>query len=163
MSTIVLTAIIALSAQSCRSSKPLTTTTQRNDSTIIIEKMRDTTIIIPPDSAWLKAWLQCDSTGNILMQQLELKSSNFVMPMARLEYITPSGAILSLDCKTDSLEMVIRLKERTIRHLQQSQTTQYIEVERKLTWWQQTQIHLGRALLVLLAAAVVYAIVKLKH
>ena len=125
--------------------------------------MRDTTIIIPPDSAWLKAWLQCDSTGNILMQQLELKSSNFVMPMARLEYITPSSAILSLDCKTDSLEMVIRLKERTIRHLQQSQTTQYIEVERKLTWWQQTQIHLGRALLVLLAAAVVYAIVKLKH
>lgn len=85
------------------------------------------------------------------------------MPLARLESIAPSGAILSLDCKTDSLEMVIRMKERTIRHLQQSRTTQYIEVERKLTWWQQTQIHLGRALLALLAAAVVYAIVKLKH
>lgn len=85
------------------------------------------------------------------------------MPLARLESIAPSGAILSLDCKTDSLEMVIRLKERTIKHLQQSLTTNYIEVERKLTWWQQTQIHLGRALLALLAAAVVYAIVKLKN
>ena len=83
--------------------------------------------------------------------------------MVRLESVAPSGAILTIDCKTDSLEMVIRLKERTIKHLQQSLTTNYIAVERQLTWWQQTQIYLGRALLALLAAAVVYAIVKLKN
>ena len=135
----------------------------KNDSVLVVERWRDTTIILPPDSAWLKAWLQCDSTGNILMQQLELKSSNFVMPLARLESIAPSGAILSLDCKADSLEMVIRLKERTIRHLQQSRTTQYIEVERKLTWWQQTQIYLGRALLALLAVVIVFLSIKFMH
>lgn len=135
----------------------------KNDSTIIIERVKDTTIILPPDSAWLKAWIQCDSTGNVLLQQLEAQSSKLITPMARVESVAPSGAILSLDCKTDSLEMVIRLKERTIQHLQQSKTTQYIEVERKLTWWQQVQIHLGRVLFALLAAAVFYAIIKLKR
>ena len=162
MSTIALTAIIALSAQSCRSSKLLTTTTLKNDSIVIIENVRDTIIILPPDSAWLKAWLQCDSTGNILMQRLETYNSKTIRTIAR---ITPTtvGAIVTLDCKTDSLEMLISVKDRTIRHLQQSQTIRYIEVERQLSWWQQTQIHLGRALLALLAAAVVYATIKLKH
>lgn len=83
--------------------------------------------------------------------------------MVRLESVAPSGAILTIDCETDSLEMLVRVKDRTIRHLQQSQTTRYIVVERQLTWWQQTQIYLGRALLAILAAAVVYAIVKLKN
>ena len=96
------------------------------------------------------------------MQQIESHTSHTIKPFAR---ITPTavGAVLTLDCKTDSLEMLVRVKDRTIRHLQQSQTTRYIAVERQLTWWQQTQIYLGRALLAILAAAVVYAIVRIKH
>ncbi|MBP9995341.1 MAG: hypothetical protein KBT67_10495 [bacterium] len=56
--------------------------------------------------------------------------------------------------------MLVRVKDRTIRHLQQSQTTRYIEVERQLTWWQQTQIHLGRALL---AITFIFLIIKFLH
>ena len=159
--TIVLIAATALSVQSCRSSKSLMTSTLNKDSVIIVERLRDSTIILPPDSAWLKAWLQCDSTGNVLLQQLESKSSNIIVPMARLTSIAPSGAILALDCKTDSLEMLITITDRTIKHLQETKTTQYIEVERNLTWWQQTQIYLGRVLLALLGAAIIFAAIKI--
>lgn len=55
-------------------------------------------------------------------------------------------------------------KENIVKPLQTEMKGLKNEVKKlHKNWWQQVQIHPGSALLVLLAAAVVYAVVRIKH
>ena len=139
---------------SCRSSRHLTTT-QTSDSERIVERWRDTTIYEEPDIAWLKGWLECDSVGQVLLRELEIERGRNITPHIKIINDT-----IYVECKTDSLEMLLRLRDMEIERLKHEQKEVIVEVERELTWWQTTQMKLGRVFLVAIAVFVALIVIK---
>jgi len=100
---------------SCRTYKPQVITT--NDSISIREIVRDSIITIPPDSAWLKAWLECDSSGNVLLQQLEQRNGEKIKATYTLERDTSGATILYLSSVIEAQRLELELKEKEIARL----------------------------------------------
>ena len=156
---IAIIATIALSVQSCRSKQPLITL-QRNDSIVVVERWRDSIVKLPADSAWLRAWLECDSTGNVLLKELQTSNGRNTSTGASITR-TDSTTLFEVNCNTDSLELQLKIRDLKIKEMERSRTTQFVEVERQLTGWQIIQIYLGRLFLALIAALAV--LLTLKH
>lgn len=114
-SKIVSLMIIALCVVSCRTYKPQVITT--NDSISVKEIVRDSIITIPPDSAWLKAWLECDSSGNVLLQQLEQRNGEKIKATYTLERDTSGATILYLSSVIEAQRLELELKEKEIARL----------------------------------------------
>jgi len=120
---------------------------------VVVERWRDSVVTIPADSAWLRAWLECDSMGNVLLDQLEaVNGRSTTMTVVRLTP-TDSRSLMEVKSNTDSLELLLRMREQTIERMERS--VEYVETEKPLTWWQATQIRLGRLFLILVAALAV--------
>lgn len=125
---------------------------------VVVERWRDSVVTIPADSAWLRAWLECDSAGNVMLQELEAASGrNTSLTVVTL---TPAfrGSLMEVGCNTDSLELLLKIREQTIERLERN--VNYIEVEKPLTWWEATQVRLGRLFLAIAAALAVLITVK---
>lgn len=149
----------ALSSTSCRSKQPLIIF-QRNDSVIVEDRWHDSIIKLPADSAWLRAWLECDSTGNVLLKELQAVNGRNTSTGASITR-TDSTTLFEVNCNTDSLELLLKIRDRKIKELERSLETQVKEVERQLTGWQIIQIYLGRLFLTLIAALAVLIGIKL--
>ena len=121
--------------------------------------VRDSLIPIytPPDSAWLKAWLECDQNGQLIMKRLEeYQAGSNVKPSIQV-----NGNTVWLKCKVDSGKVYSIFKSREIR-------TGNLTVKELppvkinvLTWWQQAQIYGFRVLGILALAGVIFLIVKM--
>lgn len=125
---------------------------------MVVERWRDSVVTIPADSAWLRAWLECDSTGNVMLQELE--AANGRSTGITVVSLTPAGrgSLIEVGCNADSLELLLKVRERTIERLERN--VNYIEVEKPLTWWETTQVRLGRLFLVIVAALAVLITIK---
>lgn len=125
---------------------------------VVVERWRDSVVTIPADSAWLRAWLECDSTGNVMLQELE--AANGRNTGITVVSLTPAGrgSLIEVGCNADSLELLLKVRERTIERLERN--VNYIEVEKPLTWWEATQVRLGRLFLVIVAALAVLITIK---
>ena len=153
----LLTALIVMSVlfmPSCRSSQPLTTT-QTSDSVRIIERWRDTTIYEQPDIAWLKGWLECDSVGQVLLRELEIERGRNITPHIKIVNDT-----IYVECKTDSLERLLKIRDLEIKMLKEMQTEVVVEVEKELSWWETTQMKMGRLFLIVIAVLVIITVIK---
>lgn len=138
---------------SCRSSR--LTTTQTSDSVRIIERWRDTTIYEQPDKAWLKGWLECDSVGQVLLRELEIERGRNITPHIKIVNDT-----IYVECKTDSLELLLKLKDQMIMELQQSKTIETVEVEKELSWWETTQMKMGQLFMIAIAVLIIITVIK---
>ena len=138
---------------SCRSSR--LTTIQTSDSVRIIERWRDTTIYEQPDKAWLKGWLECDSVGQVLLRELEIERGRNITPHIKIVNDT-----IYVECKTDSLELLLKLKDRMIMELQQSKTIETVEVEKELSWWETTQMKMGQLFMIAIAVLIIITVIK---
>lgn len=138
---------------SCRSSR--LTTIQTSDSVRIIERWRDTTIYEQPDKAWLKGWLECDSVGQVLLRELEIERGRNITPHIKIVNDT-----IYVECKTDSLELLLKLKDQMIMELQQSKTIETVEVEKELSWWETTQMKMGQLFMIAIAVLIIITVIK---
>lgn len=125
---------------------------------VVVERWRDSVVTVPADSAWLKAWLECDSAGNVMLQELE--AANGRNTGITVVSLTPAGrgSLMEVGCDTDSLELLLRIRELTIERLERN--VNYVEVEKPLTWWEATQVRLGRLFLAIAAALAVLMTIK---
>jgi hypothetical protein len=108
----------------------------------------------------LRAWLECDSTGNVLLKELQAsngKNTTTDATIIRKDTVT----LFEVNCNTDSLELQLKIRDLKIKEMERSQTTQFVEVERQLTGWQIIQMYLGRLFLTLIAALAVLIVIKL--
>lgn len=131
-----------------------------NDSVVVIERWRDSVVRLPPDSAWLRAWLECDSTGNVLLRELQTSNGRSTSTGATI-IKTDTVTLFEVNCNTDSLELQLKIRDLKIKEMERSLETKVIEVERRLTGWQTIQIHLGRLFMTLTAALAVLIGIKL--
>lgn len=140
------------------------TEASRTDSSTVITKtemIRDTVVRIAPDSAIVKALLECDSVGHIRMTRLlEYEAGERVKPPR----IDITDNVLTASAHVDSMGIYMKLHDRleqertTITDSKQSETI--IEVNR-LTWWQTFWMRLGHILSATVILATGWKIFKL--
>lgn len=138
---------------SCRSSR--LTTIQTSDSVRIIERWRDTTIYEQPDKAWLKGWLECDSVGQVLLRELEIERGRNITPHIKIVNDT-----IYVECKTDSLERLLKIRDLEIKMLKEMQTEVVVEVEKELSWWETTQMKIGQLFMIAIAVLIIITVIK---
>ena len=124
---VVVLTTMALIVFGCRTPQPIVQTEVKE---VLVERtITDTIVTIAPDSASIKALLECDSAGNVLIRELEeIQGKNVSLALA-LKNLKGKPATLSVDCKQDSLEKVIALKDETIKELSNNKQTETIEVK----------------------------------
>lgn len=112
---------------SCKTPQPIVQTEVKE---VVVERtITDTIVTIEPDSASIKALLECDSAGNVLIKELEEVQGKNVSLALTLKNLKGKPATLAIDCKQDSLERVIALKDETIKELSNNKQTETIEVK----------------------------------
>ena len=113
---------------SCRTPQPIVQTEVKE---VLVERtITDTIVTIAPDSASIKALLECDSAGNVLIRELEeVQGKNVSLALALKNSQKGKPATLAIDCKQDSLEKVIALKDETIKELTNNKQVETIEVK----------------------------------
>lgn len=123
----ILVALFVLMIQSCKSPQPIVQTEVKE---VLVERtITDTIVTIAPDSASIKALLECDSAGNVLIKELESVHGKNVSLALALKNLKGKTATLAVDCKQDSLEKVIGLKDETIKELSNNKQVETIEVK----------------------------------
>lgn len=116
----VLVAMLVWMLQGCRTPQPIVQTEVKE---VVVEReVRDTIVTIQPDSASIKALLECDSAGNVLIKELqEEQGKNVALEIAlknkQNDKGESAGATLEIDCKADSLQMVIDVQNEHIHEL----------------------------------------------
>ena len=118
--------ILAWLMTACSTTQPIVQTEVKE---VVIERdVRDTIVTIAPDSASIKALLECDSAGNVLIKELQEEQGRNVALQAQLKN-TNKGTAIVIDCKQDSLERVIALQNEKISELNNNKQTETIEVK----------------------------------
>ena len=155
--------ILPLLLTACRTPHTLQTDTTRE--VRIVE--RDTLITLAPDSATVRALLECDSTNQVILRQLSTRNGNRISATATL--LSPSkgepegglgevfGGVLSVVCHEDSLSREICLRDSIITTLRTEQRT--IEIPAPLTRWQSFCLVLGQITFALLTTALLTLII----
>lgn len=111
---------------SCKSPQPIVQTEVKE---VVVEReVRDTIVTIEPDSASIKALLECDSAGNVLIKELQEAQGKNVKLQLSLEQASGNG-VVTVECKQDSLERVIALQNEKISELSNNKQTETIEVK----------------------------------
>ena len=123
---VVVLTTMALIVFGCRTPQPIVQTEVKE---VVIEKeVRDTIVTIAPDSASIKALLECDSAGNVLIRELTEAQGKNVKLQLSLQQASGNG-VVTVDCKQDSLERVIALQNEKISELSNNKQTETIEVK----------------------------------
>ena len=119
---------IMLAMFGCKTPQPIVQTEVKE---VLVERtITDTIVTIAPDSASIRALLECDSAGNVLIKELEeVQGKNVSLALALKNSQKGKPATLAIDCKQDSLEKVIALKDETIKELSNNKQTETIEVK----------------------------------
>ena len=119
-------AMLVWMLQSCKIPQPIVQTQVKE---VVVEReVRDTIVTIQPDSASIKALLECDSAGNVLIRELQEAQGKNVKLQLSLEQASGNG-VVTVECKQDSLERVIALQNEKISELSNNKQTETIEVK----------------------------------
>ena len=154
-----------LSLQSCcHKLYPHTTeVTEKTES--VTETIRDTVIMVQPDSSIMQALIQCDSTGRARLQEINaLKESARLQQTISMEPEPKpyKPAVITVKATVDSMGIYLTYKERYKETAQIQKIETIIEKEvNVLKWWQKLFIWLGSISTILIILTLVYALVKL--
>lgn len=119
-------AMLVWMLQGCKTPQPIV---QTEVNEVVVEReIRDTIVTIQPDSASIKALLECDSAGNVLIKELQEAQGKNVKLQLSLEQASGNGVVM-VDCKQDSLERVIALQNEKIQELSNNKQVETVEVK----------------------------------
>ena len=150
---VALIVIIALFMTSCKAKKEVSNT-QIVQKEIIREIERDTVVKVEADSASIKALLECDSVGNVLLKQIaEYEAGKHVNP-PKLDI---QDNVLTAMVKVDSFGIFMTFRERYVERtdFMESQEREIVYVNR-LTGWQKFRVRLGDFVLIGIPIYVVF-------
>lgn len=114
--------IICACLCACATQVPLTNTSDTNR--VEREIIRDTTVIVKADEAQVRALLECDSLNRVIVRELEQAQGERIKPtVTRAPVQTDAGALLlTVDCKEDSLQYEVQIRDRYIEQLKSTHT-----------------------------------------
>ena len=162
--TIIAMAAILSLQSCCHKLYPHTTeVTEKTES--VTETIRDTVIMVQPDSSIIQALIQCDSTGRARLQEIKaLKESARLQQTISMEPEPQpyKPTVITVKATVDSMGIYLTYKERYKETAQIQKIETVIEKEvNVLKWWQKLFIWLGSISTILIILTLVYALVKL--
>lgn len=107
---------------------------ERTDTITVTEVLRDTSIVVEPDSAVIRAWFECDSLNQVVMFALEAERGRKTMPVVRWK-----DKILTVTAAVDSEQVYVSWKERHEKIVSQQVVFQAVEAKDKPPWWLATK------------------------
>jgi hypothetical protein len=155
MKRIIIAMAAILSLQSCcHKLYPHTAeVTEKTES--VTETIRDTVIMIQPDSSIMQALIQCDSTGRARLQEIKaLKESARMQQTISMEPEPQpyKPTVITVKATVDSMGIYLTYKERYKETAQIQKIETIIEKEvNVLKWWQKLFITLGILFICLVA------------
>lgn len=127
----MLTILLASTIWSCRSVKYVPIESQMDS--IIVEKLVE--VQLPPDSATIRALLECDENGRVVLNWLDIANSKNVQAMLTIDSL---GNLLA-KMRTQSDTVYLPSKEVVVS---KTENIPY-PVEKELTRWQQFRLDVG--------------------
>lgn len=100
-------ALFSIISIGCRQQRVIAQT--QADREIVREVVRDTAIVVKPDKATLKALLECDSAGMVMLKQLESYEAGTRLKPPK---IAISNNLLTAEAEVDSLAIYLSWKEQ---------------------------------------------------
>ena len=151
--TIIAMAAILSLQSCCHKLYPHTTEiTEKTES--VTETIRDTVIMVQPDSSIMQALIQCDSTGRARLQEIKaLKESARMQQTISMEPEPQpyKPTVITVKATVDSMGIYLTYKERYKETAESQKIETIIEKEvNVLKWWQKLFIWLGIAFCVIL-------------
>ena len=149
--------LVAINPSSCHNLYPHTSEVTEKKETVT-EVLRDTVIMVQPDSSILQALVQCDSTGRARLQEI-----NALKESARLQQtikIDPDPephkpTVITIKTQVDSMGIYLIYKERYKESAEIQQIETVIEKEVNiLKTWQKILMWLG-------ALAILWILIKI--
>ncbi len=122
----VCVAMLVWMLQSCRTPQPIV-----QEKIVEVERVvtkTDTIVATEPDSASIQALLICDSVGNVLVKELEEAQGKNVALQAQLKQ-TNKGTALVIDCKADSLQVLVDKYKEELSQVSDNKQVETIEVK----------------------------------
>ena len=130
----------------------------------VVETVRDTLVVIEPDSALIRAYLECQSGRVALTRLISVPGARLVPHVTLTDVLSDTGyrgALLDVRCHEDSLRQVIALRDRTIRELTDRVRTEYVTVERPFRWHHRALMAGGWAFLAIILGGAAWLILRL--
>jgi hypothetical protein len=129
--------LVLFTLAGCKSLQPaikrVTTTT--TDTVLVTETRRDTTLITEPDSAWVRAWFECDSLNQVVMTELQQLPGQKTRTVVKWKDNTIEVAAL-----VDSQAVYFSYKEKHTR--ESSINTTVIEKVKEPPWWKKLGLNI---------------------
>ena len=143
MRTLLITVMLLSLMSSCRTSRIKSSILNERDSVYIeIEKM--VPVKLPADSAAIRALLECDKNGKIVLKWLDMANTKNV----QLQFLLDSFGNLMTNFKVPPDTVHLPSKETSLSTNKKKVETITVEVEKKLTKWQRFCIRFTTVILV---------------
>lgn len=129
----------------------------------VVETVRDTLVVIEPDSALIRAYLECQSGRVALTRLISMPGARIVPRVTLTDVLSDTGyrgALLDVQCHEDSLRRVIALRDRTIREMTDRVRTEYVTVERPFHWYHRALMAGGWAFLALILGGAAWQAIR---
>ena len=114
---------------------------------VVKEVVRDTVILVQPDSSILQALIQCDSTGRARLQEIQtLKESARLQQSIKMEAdpLPYQPTVITVTATVDSMGIYLTYKDRFKESVETREIETIIEKEVNiLYWWQKLLMWIG--------------------
>lgn len=145
--------LLATTLSSCKSTSVVPPATTETTSTVTIQEViRDTVFETQKDSSYYKAWLECKDGKVILTPNPSPKERGAAAKAGRYlkkPKVVVLDNILTVDCEAEAQKLFYEWKDVYRENMKSVLQKIPFLVEKPLTWWQKTEIILGRLFLTL--------------
>ncbi|WP_321331535.1 hypothetical protein [uncultured Bacteroides sp.] len=129
--------LVLISFFACRSAKQISTNTEAKYDSIVVEKL--VPYALPEDSAKIRALLECDKNGKVVLKWFDEEHTKRVNLQFKLDSL---GNLLAyFETARDTIYLPV--KETTVGKKIMTQSIVTRVVEKKLNWWQKLFIWTG--------------------
>ena len=144
---------VAVSCASKKHAEPVIVETTKT----ITQIERDTVFSVKADSSFYKAYVDCVNGRPVLRNEKSQPGAKVNAPKVEFK-----DRLLRVDCKVDSSKIALKWFEKNIS-IEKPKVVfvpKEVPVEKPLTWWQKTQMNLGKLMLFQILAAIIYFLIK---
>lgn len=156
----ILLIFFSLVVASCGSRKPMQPVIIENTKEVI-RTIKDTTYVVEADSTYYNAYVECIN-GKPVLRDPQIKQPSKTESGLQPPKVLLSGNKLTVQCEKIAQELHKQWQETYIKEHEQKLVyiDKPIEVEKKLSWFQKTQIWFGSIFMGLLAIVTITGILR---
>ena len=120
---------------------------------VVVEKLVE--VQLPPDSATIRALLECDENGKVVLNWLDIANSKNAQAQLTIDSL---GNLLA-KMKTQQDTVYLPSKEVTVT----KEVKVPYPVEKELTWWQQFRLDVGGWAIMIIAITILIIIIQIVY